>query len=248
MINTFPPKLIVSFTVAVLTMLGCAVVNTAVPTYNTPSVEVSYNPLGGKMSISKWFSLQVHPSEFDVDKDGTLTMVEAYTHTKATRTIFDNSPIIKEADIDKSGYVTDTEWARIVAQKRVSGEWVQVFDTNQDGKMTVEEELQGLNHINRIKEYYTSIVQQTALFWRNTFDPDVAATFDVNGDSQITDEEIGTYLNAYMENFMFSYDWNGDGEVKGAEQATASQVVLELFKELNQYLLAKKAQEMSEYL
>lgn len=239
MITARPTRRLILAISSALSLACCSLVNLT-PPIKTPVIEVEHNSLGGKMPISDWFNLQVMPVDFDADKDGILTMIELYTYTKATRTIFDRSPIVIEADEDKNGFVTDNEWDRIVAKKRLNGQWLLVFDIDKDSKLSIDEELAALSHIKSIREYYDDVVTNTAMFWRNTFDLEKCMTYDTDKDSELSDEEIGAYLTAHKDDFIFSFDWNGDGEVIGHEQATASQVVLETMGAVNEYMMDLK--------
>jgi hypothetical protein len=242
------PKNIVIALIAFLTICSCGVVNTGATTVPVPKIEEPVNALGGKKPISDWFHPQPYPGEFDVDKNNTIDVMENYTYAKAVRVIFMRSNFITEADVDKNGFVDDREWAVTLARKRINKEWDAVFDVNKDGVMSVEEEIQGLSHIKGIRDYYDNVVSVTAKFWIQTFNWELAMSYDKDKNYNLSDEEIGDYLTAEKKNFMISYDWNADGKIEGPEQATASQVIQQVFEELNDYLLAVKVDKYKDFL
>lgn len=236
--------------IALLTIGSCGVVNTnpPIPPVEVPVIEEEHNALGGKKPISDWFALQPHPEDFDVDKNGVINILESYTHIKASRLCFENSAFMKDADTDQNGFVDQFEWASAIALKRIRKEWEAVFDVNKDGEMSVIEELAGLDHMHNVREYYDNVVTATAMFWLNTFDAEKAMTYDKNKNSRIDDEEIGRFLTDHKDDLMISYDWNADGEIVGIEQETASQVIMQAFEEINDYLLALKVDKYRDFL
>lgn len=243
------PKNIVLALIALLTICSCGIVNTGAATIKVPEIEEEpHNALGGKKPISDWFLPQPYPGEFDVDKNNSIDLMENYTYAKAVRVIFMRSGFITEADVDKNGFVDDEEWAVTLAKKRINKEWNEVFDIDKDGVMSVEEELQGLDHMKNIHDYYDNIVSTTAEFWVQTFNLEVAMTYDKDKDYNLSDEEIGEYLTAEKKSFMISFDWNADGKIEGPEAATASHVIMTVFDEVNDYMLALKVDKYKDYL
>lgn len=236
-----------------LSLYVCGITNTSLPTYVIDNIEkekleTESNSLGGVKNISDWFALMPSVLDFDVDNNGSIDAAEHYAFVKQTRWLFYNSPFVMAADADESGYADSQEWDAQVAEARVSGEWVEVFDTDKSGKMDVSEELTAVKHMKDIYEYYGSVVQHSALAWGNTVDPDVIQAKYMGEDWQMDGAEISRYLNDNKEAFVFYYDWNADGKVTGIEATTASDVVQRTFSQINDYLLQVKAAKYSDYL
>ena len=238
-----------------LSVCACALINTTpkemvIDILDTGEEKEGPNVLGGVKNITDWFALMPSVADFDVDKSNSIDQMEYYLYVKFIRSQFQwASNWTEEADEDKSGYVTTAEWAKQVAKVRVNEDWVKVFDTDRDGKMSVDEEIVASKHINDIEEYYRTVVTTTATTWPRTIDVDVMKDkYDADGSWSIDDAELTKYLNDTATTFMFYYDWNGNGMLDPIERATASDVIKGTFKEINEYLSALKAQKYSEFL
>ena len=236
-----------------LSLYAYGITNLALPTYVIDKVEkekleTESNSLGGVKNISDWFALMPSPLDFDVDNNNSIDGAEHYAYVKQVRWLFFNSPFVMDADADNSGYADSQEWDAQVAKVRVSGEWVEVFDTDKSGKMDVKEELSATKHIKDIYTYYGNVVQHSAIAWGNTVDPDEIQSKYMGEDWQMDGAEISRYLNDNKASFVFYYDWNADGKVTGIEAETASNVIQRTFSQINDYLLKKKEQKYSDYL
>ncbi len=234
---------------------ACALVNTSLPKMVIDRIEITkeeqqYNSLGGVKNITDWFGLVPSVISFDVDKNNSIDVNEYYAYTKNVRAVLQwGSGWISEADEDASGYVTEGEWAKQLATVRVNGDWLKVFDTDLDGKVSIEEELVGIKYIGDVEKYYRSVVTSTATSWSKTLDVDhIQLKYDTDKSWSIDSDELTKYLNDNSKTFMFYYDWNGDGELTGVEIKTANEVIRGAFNEINQYLAALKAQYYSEFI
>ena len=236
-----------------LSLNGFAIENNTLPTYiidkaEKEELEEESNSLGGVKNISDWFKLMPSVLDFDVDDNGSIDATEHYAYTKNVRWLFFNSSFVMDADADSNGYADSQEWSKQVAKVRVSGDWVKVFDTDQSGEMSVDEELLAVKHMADIYSYYGSIAQHTSLAWGNTVDPDDIKTKYAGNDWKMNAEEIGQYLTDNKASFIFYYDWNADGDITGIEAITAGDVVNRTFNKINEYLQQLKAQKYSDYL
>ena len=236
-----------------LSLYACGITNQNLPTYVIDKVEKEKlssepNTLGGVKNISDWFALMPSPLDFDVDENSSISAAEYYAYTKKVRWLFFNSSFVMDADADSSGYADSQEWAKQVAKVRVSGDWVGVFDTDQSGEMSVDEELVAVKHMSDVYTYYGSVVQHTSLSWSNTLDVQTFIAEYAGNDWKVDAKEIGKYLNDNKETFIFHFDWNADGNVTGIEAQTASDVVNRTFTEVNEYLQKLKAAKYSDYL
>ena len=236
-----------------LSLYACGITNQNLPTYIIDKVEKEKlssepNTLGGVKNISDWFALMPSALDFDVDKNSSIDATEYYAYTKKVRWLFFNSPFVMDADADSSGYADSQEWGKQVAKVRVSGDWVEVFDTDRSGDMSVEEELIAVKHMTDIYSYYGSVVQHTALAWGNTVDVDEIQSKYAGDDWKVDAKEIGKYLTDNKASFIFYYDWNADGDVTGVEAMTAGDVVNRTFNKINEYLQQLKAAKYSDYL
>ncbi len=246
-------KLVILF--SALSMYACGVTNLDRPKMVIDKVEIAkeeeeYNSLGGVKNITDWFALMPSVIDFDVDKNSSIDELEYYAYIKYVRSQFQwKSPWTIEADEDKNGYVVDSEWAKQVARVRTNGDWLKVFDSDQDGKMSIEEELIAVKHVAQIKDYYSSVVQSTAMMWTRTVDVElIQSKYDADGSFSIDNEEVQKYINDNSKVFRFYFDWNDDGEINGIEAATATDVIQRTFDEINSYLMALKVQKYSGYL
>ncbi len=236
-----------------LSLYACGISNQNLPTYLIDTVEREKlssepNTLGGVKNISDWFALMPSPLDFDVDNNSSIDGAEYYAYTKKVRWLFFNSPFVMDADADNTGYADSQEWARHIAKVRVNGDWVKVFDTDQSGEMSLEEELLAVKHMSDVYSYYGRVVQHTALSWGNTLDVEKFIVEYAGNDWKVDAEEIGRYLNDNKDTFIFHFDWNADGNVTGIEAQTASDVVNRTFTKVNTYLQQLKAAKYSDYL
>ncbi len=234
-------KLVILF--GVLSMYAGGITNLDRPKMVIDKVEIAkeeeeYNSLGGVKNITDWFALMPSVVDFDVDKNSSIDELEYYAYIKFVRSQFQwKSPWTKEADEDKNGYVVDNEWAKQVARVRTNGDWLKVFDSDQDGKMSIEEELVAVKHIAQIKDYYSSVVSMTAQYWARTVDVElIQSKYDADRSLSIDNEEVQKYINDTSKVFRFYFDWNDDGEINGIEAATATNVIQRTFDEVNRYL------------
>ena len=236
-----------------LSLYAWGITNINLPTYVIDKVEKEKlssepNVLGGVKNISDWFALMPSPLDFDVDKNNAIDGAEHYAYSKKVRWLFFNSPFVMDADADNSGYADSQEWDRHIAKVRVNGNWVRVFDTDQSGDMSLEEELIAVKHMSDIFSYYGGVVQHTSLSWSNTVDVEKFIAEYAGDDWQVDAQEIGKYLNDNKDAFIFYFDWNADGNVTGIEAQTASDVVNRTFTQVNTYLQQLKAVKYSDYL
>ncbi len=246
-------KLVILF--SVLSMYACGITNLDRPKMVIDKVEIAkeeeeYNSLGGVKNITDWFALMPSVVDFDVDKNNSIDELEYYAYIKYVRSLFQwKSPWTAEADEDKSGYVVDGEWNKQIARVRANGDWVKVFDTDKDGKMSIDEELAAVKHIGQVKEYYSNVVSNTAMSWARTVDVAVIQNkYDADKSYSVDNAEVQKYINDNSKVFRFYFDWNDDGELTGIELATANDVIQRTFDEINRYLFALKAQKYSSYL
>ena len=196
------------------------------------------------MTVSDWFIPSPPQSEFDLDGNGLLSVVEEYNYVKVLRVGLNKSDFIINADIDKNGYVDSTEWEIGIAFTRVNGLWIQVFDQDKDGKLSLNEEVQGVRYMGRVYEMYKATVHRTATYWQSTWKENAeefVTSLDANSDYKIDQEELNKYLEDNQAEINRCYDWDSDGELTGVELATAFQMFTQSFNEFNKFLQGKKA-------
>lgn len=222
-----------------------AVVDTTLPSVKVEDAKVTIaNKKQSK--ILKWFDLMPALEDFDANKDGDLNQLEYYEYMKKMRVQFVNSPFIVAADTNENGYASEDEWDKQVAIYRTNGEWVEVFDANDDKKLSVDEELNAVSHMKRIRARYNNNVQLCAMTWTETLNVDkVQQEYDTDGNYEFNADEVANFLDKTRTAFMFYMDWNNDGKFSKQEAAAASETVNKLFTEVNRYLALKKKQKFN---
>lgn len=224
-----------------LTISACALVNTSIPQHGTPLATLlnTDQPLAedGEPINNDWFLRSKPIFEFDLDKNNIIDRIEAYMHAKDLRVTYLKSPFMIKADKNKNGFVQQDEWIVAIAESRVDGSWLKQWDVNRDGKLSVEEELLGVNTMKQVEAHYNQTCQTTALSFQNSIDTDKLITYDKDKDYKITSEEFNDYINTeFFVEYYFFFDWDGNGLVEGVEKSTSNQALLALISQINDYL------------